>query len=401
MTYRDLLELYKAGKLDDKTKQEVEQAIEKQDAISEYLFDESDFPNLEEETQENEQGQEDDARLLSVIRKSIRAAFIKMGIIVGVCVLAVLLGIVFILPHAVSLIYYDPDEIVGRNEQNENLTTTRMSLDLAVYSEMFLPGRYRTEVDVQPEGYGEYVIRIPETWTIDGRRETTVGKLTRGELLLYNENILRLPTGNAFILPENVEGMVLIDGETGKPVGPGGNWKDQYQSLESLDDDTWYIGYVSFRELTAYGTFEQWFESQQFQQAGVWCAVALEDETGGYHAENMGFNYCGLRTQMYFDNEKYPYLSCMESENAEHFDPRDEAIVTEHFISMTKYLEDHPQVSKMFGGSEIRSEKGDLERLRENGMNLYGFAIIAKKDALMQLRDDAAVSYIYAEPWRQ
>ena len=35
MTYRELLNLYKQGKLDDVRKKEVEAAIEKQDAISE------------------------------------------------------------------------------------------------------------------------------------------------------------------------------------------------------------------------------------------------------------------------------------------------------------------------------------------------------------------------------
>ena len=41
MTYRELLNLYKQGKLDDShEKTEVEAAIEKQDAISEFLYEE-------------------------------------------------------------------------------------------------------------------------------------------------------------------------------------------------------------------------------------------------------------------------------------------------------------------------------------------------------------------------
>ena len=40
MTYRELLNLYKQGKLDDVRKKEVEAAIEKQDAISEFLYEE-------------------------------------------------------------------------------------------------------------------------------------------------------------------------------------------------------------------------------------------------------------------------------------------------------------------------------------------------------------------------
>ena len=46
MTYRELLNLYKQGKLDDVRKKEVEAAIEKQDAISEFLYEEGEIPEF-------------------------------------------------------------------------------------------------------------------------------------------------------------------------------------------------------------------------------------------------------------------------------------------------------------------------------------------------------------------
>lgn len=54
MTYRELLNLYKQGKLDDVRKKEVEASIEKQDAISEFLYEEDEIPefsDLESEKQ--------------------------------------------------------------------------------------------------------------------------------------------------------------------------------------------------------------------------------------------------------------------------------------------------------------------------------------------------------------
>ena len=62
-----------------------------------------------------------------------------MGLAVGVVVLAVVLSAVFILPKAVSEFYYNPNEAAG---QYEEMTTTRMNLDLSVYSELFLPGNH-------------------------------------------------------------------------------------------------------------------------------------------------------------------------------------------------------------------------------------------------------------------
>lgn len=399
MTYRELLKLYKEGKLEEETRREVEKAIEKQDAISAYLFEESDFPQLDEEADalpEKDGG--DDTQLLAVIRRSIRKAFIKMGVIVGACVLAAVLCAVLVLPHVVSLFYYNPNEVVGKSEQNEGLLTQRMSLDLSVYSEAFLPGRCRNHVQADAEGYGEYVIRIPQTWTIDGRWETVVGKLTRGKLLLYNENPFRLPTGNAFVLPQDMEGPVMIDHETGNRVGPGGEWEDQYKALEELKENEWYIGYISLKNVTEYEDFDAWLQSLSAEQANLWCAVALEQENGGYYAKNsMGFNCSGMWKSMYWDAQRYPYLAFGEQDPGQW----DAAGNTEHFISIVHYLQDHPEVSEMFGGPQVRVPEEDLQRLRENGLHVYGFVVTAKKDTFLQLRDDPRVAYIYAEPWRQ
>ena len=48
MTYRELIVLYKNGKLDEAQKKQVEADIERQEAISEYLFDAEEIPELED-----------------------------------------------------------------------------------------------------------------------------------------------------------------------------------------------------------------------------------------------------------------------------------------------------------------------------------------------------------------
>ena len=190
MTYRELLHLYKQGKLDTEKKKQVEAEIEKQDAISEFLYEEGEIPdfsdlekgedcfnNLDDKNQkaewqdskidgniEKRQGnlqskREDDfiEPFIKEIRHSIRKAFIKMGTIVGTVVLLLVFCAVFILPKAVSKFYYDPNEAAGAYE---GMTTTRMSLDLSVYSELYLTGNYRVQVNAVSRGHGEYDIVI-------------------------------------------------------------------------------------------------------------------------------------------------------------------------------------------------------------------------------------------------
>lgn len=48
MTYRELLELYKAGELELEQRKRIEKDIEKQEAISDYLYEQEGIPGLED-----------------------------------------------------------------------------------------------------------------------------------------------------------------------------------------------------------------------------------------------------------------------------------------------------------------------------------------------------------------
>jgi len=135
MTYRELLKLYQEGKLDKAQTDEVEHAIEKQEAISEYLYEKEEIPGLEvlqgQEKEEvfvqgNDAESEEEQRFVKMIQKTIRRTFLKMGAIVGAGVLAVVLCVIFVLPQVVSAFYYNPNEVVGIGEGSDNITTTRI-----------------------------------------------------------------------------------------------------------------------------------------------------------------------------------------------------------------------------------------------------------------------------------
>lgn len=63
------------------------------------------------------------------------------------------------------------------------MTTTRMSLDLSVYSELYLPGNYRDQVNAVSRGYGEYDIVIPQTYTWTGKFTSVSGDWCAANLL--------------------------------------------------------------------------------------------------------------------------------------------------------------------------------------------------------------------------
>ncbi len=121
--------------------------------------------------QGNDAESEEEQRFAKMIQKTIRRIFfLKMGAIVGTGVLAVVLCVIFVLPQIVSAFYYNPNEVGGGiGEGSDNITTTRMSLDLSVYSELFWPGSYRNTVNAVAEGYGTYNISIPQGISFGGK----------------------------------------------------------------------------------------------------------------------------------------------------------------------------------------------------------------------------------------
>ena len=175
MKYHELLELYKKKQLGEEQREKVEQDIERHEAISEYLFEKEeedilqDSGKLPEESDiqftEKEKNAADD--FTKRVNRAIRRAFLKMGAAVCAVTLVVVLLVLFVLPHVVSSFYYDPGRIVG--ESSYGGTTNQMSLDLAVYTELAIPGTYRDNVQVEDKGYGNYDINIYQNVSRSGR----------------------------------------------------------------------------------------------------------------------------------------------------------------------------------------------------------------------------------------
>ena len=418
MTYRELLQLYKQGKLDMEKKKQVEAEIEKQDAISEFLYEEGDIPdfsdlengedcfnNLDDKNQkaewqdskidgniEKRQGnlqskREDDfnEQFMKEIRHSIRKAFIKMGTIVGAVVLIFVLCAVFILPKAVSKFYYDPNEAAGAYE---GMTTTRMSLDLSVYSELYLPGNYRDQVNAVSRGYGEYDIVIPQTYTWTGKFTSVSGRLVRGKLTLYDNNILSRPA-LMFYLPgdENAWEAWETD-ENGKETKVDTEARKQEsiqyskEEISGYNDNDWYTAYVSINELMDYKDFIDWFEKlsdkKDLEWGNLWCAVHTEEGDGYCSEPNIGF--C-----------PYAYNEA---------EVTDADAMQTHFTSMLSYMQDHDDILSMMGQSTDYQEdyQNMIDYVKKSGLKIHGFAISTKKKTLLELYKEDVVSYIQTTP---
>lgn len=403
MTYRELIDLYKCGKLDKEQREQVEKDIERQEAISEYLFDEGEIPGLEDLTDDGlvENSIEDNAtdsvfsdeaeqvQFAKMIKASIRKAFIKMGVVVGVVVLVAVLLVIFALPKAVDLLYYNPGEIVGTHEACE---TNRMSLDMAVYTELYMPESFRDEVSVNENGYGEYDIDIMQTTSYTGVFTNVAGKIERGKLLLYDSNVLKKPEGNAF-----VGAIPGVDGYAGK-VGPAGEPEEAFEELQALDETEYYAAYITLEEVLSYSDFVEWCETGEIQAVPEWCAIAQKNMDGSFFDdETMGFSYCRCYSMMPHNYEQYPYLTIYDTaetmgEEDEHVS---EEVMTEHVVNMLRYMGEQKEFIKMM---ECEADYEYLaNNVEEHGLNIYGFVMLGNKDEIIELSKKDGVAYVYAK----
>ncbi|MDO4276109.1 MAG: anti-sigma factor C-terminal domain-containing protein [Eubacteriales bacterium] len=440
MTYRELLEKYKEGILSEEERLEVEEAIEKHEAISDYLYEEGEIPELKDvfgkqaEAGQGEPGQVDpgqkgseqpgtdqmksgravqkgirqkkDSEFVSLVNQSIRRAFMKLGVSVLAVSILLILFVQFLLPNLVSCFYYDPGKETGGYNQ--------MSRDMAVYSELFLPCKRRDNVTVEAKGYGKYDFSVLQNFSISGKFNTVSGEIVRGKLKYYNSDSLKLPPGNSFIWFQAI-------GDLSKPLDKGiveeysicaaGTREEAKQSLQELDDKQYYIGYVSLNEMMDYENFVEYIDTRDGVDH-IWCAVKTTDieenfegDKAVFRASNIGFNYSLIsQTLLEWDREKYPELFPWSEQTSENKagmirlkkNLKSEDYMKQHFISLLSYMNDQKNFLKMMGCQEPLYQAA--EYVKENGIKVYGFAAIMTKDILLQLSEEKEVYTIYTQP---
>lgn len=389
MKYSELLKLYKAGQLDKEQTEKVESDIERQQSISEYLFDEEQIFDFEEADIEDESTPQRENNFVDTINKSIRKAFIKMGVVSGTAIIAIVMLIVFVVPKAVNLFYYNPSAVVG---EKNGIETVQMSLDMAVYTELYSPKNYSDLVLVDENGYADYDIYIPQNYFIDGRKTDVAGKINRNKLTLYNPNIFTQPYIAAFVTEE----IGLKTGFSREDLA--GDIEASKEQLQELDENEYYRAYITMSDVKTYAELVSWCEANNITPE--WCNICTKQNNEYYFEDNVGFLYSTSCADLYYDNEKYPYLTQFDlSLSSEDKDKAySEDLMETHFISMLKYIGEQEIFCKMMGiDPEFKFYDELIENVEENGLNIFGFTVVAQKDEILRISETQDVYYVYTE----
>lgn len=425
MTYRQILDEYKKNALPEEKQKEVAADIEKHEAISDYLYEESEIPDINEafsELNENTCGCNgfgcdpgpagsitDSAQraedFTAVVNRSIRKAFIKLGITVFAAVAVLILFVQFILTGIVDNFYYDPTERVS--QPTDSFIENRMSRDIDTYTELVMPETHRTDVTAESLGYGKYNISIHQNLSYTGFFSTATGEVTRGKLRLFNEDILRKPTGNAFgwsqiyvdfkngeYLTKSLTELYKItddymknDGEEGEIMhGAAGSPEQSLETIKGLRDDMPYYAYVTFERMLDFSQVEKIIDpadkDDDFMITEPWLAVDTYPRSNA--PDGSSYGYITTLPKIGFIVQDQDNLS------------ENEELQQKHFTDMLDYMAEQTDFLKMF--DEDPQTFADASQLiKKNGLHIYGMGCTVSKSTMLKLMEFDNVREIYVK----
>lgn len=170
-SYKELFTKYKEGAATVEERQQVEEELERFEALSQYLEEEFHDGSLEEKM--NEPVPKEVLDVEKLVKRRLREVMLK-----GALLSLLLLGLIFYgLSPLVSTFFYNP--------MNESLSSVEkdVSIDLAVLSELTMPEYASSSVYVEAKGFGSYQMRYSITDLFDQNSLVTEKIVVRGSVV--------------------------------------------------------------------------------------------------------------------------------------------------------------------------------------------------------------------------
>ena len=402
MTYKEKLELYSQGKLDEQQRTEIEKELEKQEAFTDYLFEHQTPPGMEDfsdgmmpfdEAGTGNTGpdaEDDSEEIAKQINRSIKKAFIKTGVIAAAAAVVITLFVVFALPHIVSAFYYDPGKSIGTDENGNKID--QFERDMSVYAEMFMPEMGpRISTGVESYGYGNYSYYIDARFGVgsgsDYEKSTRVytGSMKRNSVECYNYEELE-----TFCKQE--------DYFSYEP-------EEARKSLAQMNGSDLYYAYVTFdREMPYEKFYADYVDNDRYGTNGswVWCGARVSDEEG---KDDTGYYDTGFYATTYQDFACYPYDNAEYPELARKDKSREmdtEQKAATHFGSMIRYLSDNEKFGSLRNHLDVERDLWSIdafgEYISENGIDVYGFVYVGGKEQIENLSRAKGIKQVTVRP---
>ncbi len=386
MNFKDLLQKYKDGTATEEERRLVEEEIEKNELINDYLSQQ--LESLAPIDWDSENERQDVKKIRSAVNKRLWAMVVAVTLIIVSA--AALINYVALPLYDKQ--FYDPLAAI------ENVPDLRK--DTAQYYEQFsplflsaqtfinlhCPGWTLYDAQAEKTGLGEYEVHFGSSGTMDGQKDFTC-RLSKGEQVqgIDKQWFFNLPVSNAFYDRGSLN-TIYIDKNGNEHYEQQEDIRAMYRDgLNELPESSWVSAYISFPEDISLD--ELFTLQEQWEDCNIsWAAVRTEKDN---YFEAFGINISGggyvIEATEEFE-EKFPYFCLSSIRNSD----KDKAFTyEERFKSMLRYMSYQDDFLNAFcdvngfGDSEIYDEA--LSYVEENGIRIYGAYIEGKKAAISAL----------------
>ena len=252
MKYKEMLELYKQGSLSDDEKGRLEEDIERQKAIGEYINEES-KPDAGAEAKHSSREAKERKEFIKLIRSKVLRSLFVFSVVLVMMIVLLSAGVVWLLyqmPKWEDENYYDPIGADGTSQQLEK--------DMMYYSALFMPDKKWNELKVTERGWGNYALTLNEFMPdefIYGdslekgeayRAVSVSGEIRKGALDIFGSDVFKRRSSYPFR-----EGAADVKNESrlkfyDKPLDKTFYLKSTEKTVASINDEEIYDCYITF-----------------------------------------------------------------------------------------------------------------------------------------------------------
>ena len=405
MDFKAAFERYQNGTASEEEKEYIEQELEKNELITQYLL-ETDGMELNVSASPPN-GEATDG--LKKMKKSIK----KRNVCLIACAVAVVVCLALFVQFAakplLNQMFYDPQKSTYEKQ------TSNFGICLAAYTELHCPGKQFYRLTTKNTGIGSYDLTITRGDSLTGGLEYLPATLHRGKLSLAQE-FWSYPMANAFTrgvsysgaelqketLPDTVAYLKTLPDYVNVKAALSFQ-KDlsmeELAALQMKDQNSLPILWVAVRNANYYRNAEIGTETTDSSADVTGATVQMNDSFPVQLLPQVGFEPNG--TGIYFEqiNNSYPnfelspHLSDTDSK-------KNGALYESHFQTLLQVMADHPDFLKTLESyeSNLSDYYAAVQRfIKANGIKTYGVTVLGSPSEILQFCELAGVEGIFVE----
>lgn len=379
MMFRELLQKYIAGNATLQEQAQVEEEIEKFEALNEYLTDQFEAAELPEV---------EDQQVQKAARRGRQKIFLTAFVGAALAV-AVIFGAAWC---ADRYFYYDPTH---GSLQEAYGADGNFFADICVLTELTSPGYRAMGAEAEHTGLGAYQLSVMRN-DPQGEWETLRGTLVRGEVDEgFLESLWSFPPANAF---GYATGRIVTVTEDGKEITTQPAEEQTYylEGLRALPEAAWGSLYVTFPQpLTLEETAKRQdrYPELNFQYG----AVAGSDQWG----QTLGFQLNGSGTSR--PEQLLAQYPAIAPEGTTLSNLERAAYWQEHYLALLEYLSGREGFLETFAnvnGISSQTVQKEAERARKEGVQILGICVEGPAKQLVDfLEQEETASRFVADIW--